>query len=351
MQRRRNPFVVLALFAWLMQCQSGHTQVASWPPGPVDSGAEFRGPYTAAELANAPGNDVPTPAPTPEPAPALITTPTIEVPALTPLGEPIVATLRFDPPADSRVKVEWQTPTVATLPNGNWSHYIWAKPGKHTIGAMVVVVTADDIAVYSPTAELTVGDPPPPEPPKPLIQLVTPEQAPLLAGAYNALAQLADSFTSAEHFWANHDAYLQAKGLLSHGATEAVKLRLTPWDKTTLGATLAAISKEFGAPPAPPTPPVVEGKRRVVILRESGDDMPADARLYVQLRNDATAAYLKSKGHTLEIADATDNPLFTDGMPLPALLIFDSATGANVATLPRPATSAAILEAVKQHGG
>lgn len=337
MKRRRNPLLVLAVFAIWSMAQSGHTATDRWPVGPVDSGAEFRDV-----------DNVPEPSPVPEPAPPLITTPVIEVPEVVGVGEPLVATLRFDPPAGSRVKVDWHS-TAPTLPVGNWEQHVWGAPGKHTIGARVVVVTADDIAVYEPSDTFTRGDPPPPEPDKPLVTLVTKEQAAALAKLYRAMATLPPP----EDFWLAHDAALEARGLTGHGATAQIHKRLDAVlaDAVKLNAELLKIADELAKPPGPTPPPVVEGKRRVVILRESGDDMPADARLYVQLRNDATAAYLKANGHTLEIADADASPLYQQGMTLPQLFILDAATGAVVNQQPRPATSAAILEAVKAHGG
>lgn len=338
----KRRFTTLCVLALLSIGQSGHTAPSGWPPGPHNYGVEFRDVDPTLEEIGLAGDG--------EELPRIV------VDKQTPPGKIMSATCTAEKPAGdtSAVSYRWSADAgvdFGRFPTNESTVTFAATIGQHVLTCRVRTWDGKEPGGDDFTESFTVGDPPPPEPDKPLIQLVTPEQAPLLAGAYHALAQLADSFTSAEHFWANHDALLKAKGLLGHGATEAVKARLTPFEKATLGATLAAISKEFGEPPAPPVPPVVEGKRRVVILRESGDDLPADARLYVQLRNDATAAYLKSKGHTLEIQDADNSPLMVDGLQLPQLFILDASTGAVVNQQPRPATSAAILEAVKQHGG
>jgi hypothetical protein len=99
-----------------------------------------------------------------------------------------------------------------------------------------------------------------------------------------------------------------------------------------------------------------------VILHKTGDDMPADASLYVQLQDGESAAYLKSRGHTLDILD--DDPenqptrvvsllskLNALGVAKPALYVLDASTGAVVHSQPRPSTAAEILDVVKSHGG
>lgn len=117
-------------------------------------------------------------------------------------------------------------------------------------------------------------------------------------------------------------------------------------------------------PPPTPTPPVVEGKRTVVIVHESADQTPAQSRLFNTLRNGTAASYIVSKGHTLLILDddsvdqlnrpykiVTD--LVTLGDPLPLVGILDSNTGALLHH--RPLTPAAnaegILAVLKEHGG
>lgn len=82
-----------------------------------------------------------------------------------------------------------------------------------------------------------------------------------------------------------------------------------------------------GTPPVPPGPgpgpgpqpplPVVEGKRAVLIIRETADSTPAIGRAVTALRNPPHSEYLKSKGHTLSILD--DDSVGPDGKPAPAV--------------------------------
>lgn len=62
---------------------------------------------------------------------------------------------------------------------------------------------------------------------------------------------------------------------------------------------------------------VTEGPRHVMIPHETADDTPAIANELAALRMGTHEAYLKSKGHTLDILD--DDKLGPDGQP-PALL-------------------------------
>lgn len=111
-----------------------------------------------------------------------------------------------------------------------------------------------------------------------------------------------------------------------------------------------------GPAPVPPVPVVVDGPLSVVILHETADQMPADSALYVQLRGGEFDSYLRGKGHKLVILDDdTQTPLVQSlagqGVPLPAMFILDQRTGKVVAKMPRPATPAAVMEALKANGG
>lgn len=118
--------------------------------------------------------------------------------------------------------------------------------------------------------------------------------------------------------------------------------------------------------PVPPSPPVVDGKRAVLIVRETADTTPEMSRLVVGLRTGASAAYLLSKGHTLAILD--DDAVDENGQPaasvkawepfykdltLPALLIIDPATRTLVhrEALGAAATADSVIATIKGKGG
>lgn len=114
-------------------------------------------------------------------------------------------------------------------------------------------------------------------------------------------------------------------------------------------------------PPTPdPLPPVVAGKRAVLIVRESSASTPEFSRLVNGLRVGQHAGYLDSKGHTLSILDVDTpdaavtawRPFFAD-LPLPAMLIIDPAAKQLVyrEALPQTATAEGVIARVKEHGG
>jgi hypothetical protein len=118
--------------------------------------------------------------------------------------------------------------------------------------------------------------------------------------------------------------------------------------------------------PPTPTPPVVEGKRAVLIIRESADSTPEVARMITGLRNAPHADYLKSKGHTLSILDddAVDaigqpSPLVAAwrehfaGMTFPVVFILDP-NGPKLIhkeSLSATAGADAVMGLLKKHGG
>lgn len=117
------------------------------------------------------------------------------------------------------------------------------------------------------------------------------------------------------------------------------------------------------APPVPPTP-VVEGKRTVVILRESGDQTPAQGALFIGLRNGTAAQYIATKGHELKILDdeqldaAGQRPkviadILATNTPMPCIAIYDTGTGKllHTQTLPPTVTPDGVVELIRQQGG
>lgn len=328
------------LSAGFIGCWLWLAGVASWPVVvPSDS--------QHAAMAQEPAPPQPPPTPQPEPQPAPEITAEIIAPDLAEPGTFVNVGLKTN---GTKINVRWlfngKDDPAHFRPVNQRAAIITAASGAHVISVYGVIDETPVLAVR----EIQFGEPAPPEPPRPIAELITGEHAAKLATLYRAMAVVPPP----DDFWAAHASLVEERGIvLSADALKALHARLDALvaDAPALQAELAKIAGELGEEPAPPpTPPVVEGKRRIVILHESGDDDPAQARLYVQLRGSAVAPYLASKGHKLDILDATDNPL-ANGLTLPAMLILDASTGVKIATLPLPASTAAFLEAVKSNGG
>lgn len=115
-----------------------------------------------------------------------------------------------------------------------------------------------------------------------------------------------------------------------------------------------------GPDPVPPVvvPPVVTGKRHLLLVHETAEDTPEVARMIVSLRSGAAADYLKSKEHKLYILDddsqaaAAWRPHF-EGMKLPAIFILDETakTLLHKQELPAGTTGAQVVDIVKGKGG
>lgn len=295
------------------------------------------------------------PAPAPEPQPAPEVTVSFRLPAELRPGTLIPVVLETN---GEKVNVDWQFDggfdTAHIMHAGETGVIITHNAGLYSLA---VFGTIDGKPVLH-SETLKIGDPLPPEPPKPLAELVAPF-AEALAKAYRDLA--AQVYASVAQFQATHDALLANDNVtLSPEATAELQKRLAdslaePLDSAKLSATLRGVADEL-AKPGPTPPPVTVGKRAVVILRETDDNTPAIGLLTTQLRTGEAAAYLKSKGHTLDILD-DDNPapivtkLVALGVAEPALFILDAATGAVVHQQPLPASAAEVLAVLKAHGG
>lgn len=117
--------------------------------------------------------------------------------------------------------------------------------------------------------------------------------------------------------------------------------------------------------PDPITPPVVEGKRLAVIVRETGDQSPELARTIVSLRSGKQAAYLKEKGHTLKLLDKdsrTENGELDPDLslisqdiknkPLPVLVVMtQDGKILGTTTLPGDFSADAVIDFIKKNGG
>lgn len=117
---------------------------------------------------------------------------------------------------------------------------------------------------------------------------------------------------------------------------------------------LVKLTGSGGASPFAPAGPL-----RIVIVRESLDTSPELARIVNALRNGPAAAYLKTKGHRLDVLDddvVDENgkpqvaPAWVEGLALPVLVMLDGKTGRIVSREPLPATADAVLAALQAKG-
>lgn len=276
-------------------------------------------------------------------------------------GEPIVLTCNVDAPAGATIARKWYGDGVRLRRFGDGSKvHGWAAPGKCQAECVVAVYADGKLTVAKYRKTFTVGDP---LPPKPLPELVDAETAKSLATYCrlwcepSVLATVSDGAA----FRAAFQSQAEARRLTNNAAWPVIVDRVAviakdgPLEPLPLTATLQKIATELGVAPVPPTPPVpTPGKRQVVIVRESADDTPAQARIFTALRSGAEAGYLKDKGHTLLIFDDDDaNSVVAKLKPLmvgPAsMFVLDGQ--AVLAKLPLPADAPAVVAAIQANGG
>lgn len=283
----------------------------------------------------------------------------IVVPAKVQLGEPIEATTPFEAKA-----YQWESDSRLKPHADGRGTFVWARPGKHSI-TLIAVTESYEIKKW--TASFEVIDSPLPPTPVTLRELAGAD-AEKLAEYFNTIAGQITSTTTPAKFWAGYEASF--KITVSPELDTALRTRLTTalLDLPTLADSLRAIAAEFKEPgpeppiPVPPTPPVVEGKRDVVIVHESADKTPEFGSLVVELRKPGTNAdnYLKSKGHTLTILDdellreSRWNSLLGSRLDrLPRLFIVDPRTNAILfeVAIPPGYTADQITERIRETGG
>jgi hypothetical protein len=164
-----------------------------------------------------------------------------------------------------------------------------------------------------------------------------------------------------ELFFTLEKQLLERRGLLANKAVPEIAKRLAGKDLAGIAGEIAKVAEELGAAPGP-TPPIPGGQKHIVILRETADDTPEQARMWNLLRTGEHAAYLKSKGHKLEILD--DDSVDQNGQPsklveglkplatsLPFLFILEPSDGRPLHSQAVPATAAQVMEVIKSHGG
>ena len=168
--------------------------------------------------------------------------------------------------------------------------------------------------------------------------------------------------------------------LLKAGLVEVLLIRIEPANGAVKQEDLAIEVVEYGPPipippkPIPPKPPdpepVPNGKRAILVIRETEDSTPEISRLITSLQGGAPnspAMYIREKGHTLSFLD--DDSVTEDGksspyvtawrpfyqdLQLPAILIIEPQTGAAGKVLYRgqlPKTAVEVIDLLKRYGG
>lgn len=251
------------------------------------------------------------------------------VPALTPVGEPIEATLTYDEPkADKpRTRIDWSSDAKwRAKPGAGHGIYLWATPGKHTLNVSVIVVTADDIDVQTASEEFTVGDPPPPPAPKNLKTLAGVDGTTLSAIliAIGTDAADAEKYQTAESIWNVYHEMIRAAhvagALKGADAEPEIEARLTtaigvgakPLDRIALAQKIAAMVAEIGAPtpepPKPPIPPIPVAGLRVLIVDETLDRGRLPAAQIPIFSSTILRQYVASHGGQFRTMDDDDDP-------------------------------------------
>jgi hypothetical protein len=140
----------------------------------------------------------------------------------------------------------------------------------------------------------------------------------------------------------------------------------TPSDFAECAVVIGGVVPVPPGPSPPPVPPdpTPAGLRELVVIRETADSTPQQARLLTTLRTGAFDTYLRSKGHRLYVldddsvgSDGRPSPLveawkpIVAGIPMPVLVIVEPKTRGVLAKQPLPESADAVLELLKQHGG
>lgn len=237
-------------------------------------------------------------------------------------------------------------------------------PGQY----MLIVSVSNGSAKQNAKHLLTIpGDvPTPPGPPRPpvvvktLRDLAGPDATKVEKLHADMLEAIGKGlFDTVERFKEVYAAAVKDRGLENNLAVLECTKRLAVSTLDAVKSELVKITDELKTAPVP-VPTV--GKKHIVILRETLDDTPEQARAWNLLRTGENAAYIKSKGHRLEILD--DDSVDQDGQPsklvaelkplattLPFMFILEPSDGRPLHSQPAPATAAQVMEVIKSHGG
>ncbi len=288
-----------------------------------------------------------------------VTAPTIEIAERFELGEIVEAEAKC-PEGVDLAGVEWESALKwRKQPGEGHGIYLWpAGEGRFPLTAVFTVKSGTATLPIRYTEDVVVGKAPPA---KPLSELAGPDAAnltlilkalPTVAKAVEKIVPMFDVAVSGYH----------AEGKLAGtDAEEPIRVELRKVQSLDqLPAKVAELVAALNAPQPPPEPdpptPVIDGKRYVVILRETEDNTPAIGILTTQLRTGEVAAYIKTQGHKLDIFD-DDYPsplvskLVAAGEQEPALFILDAATSNVIHSEPLPTTAAGVMAVLKAHGG
>lgn len=296
----------------------------------------------------------------------------IEIPSLTPLGKELSAKVAVE----TGERVAWLADAGSTVvKSGDGRAYIWATPGTHEIKAILVPAGDADPIILSATYSVGDAPPTPPVVVKTLAELAG-DKAAILAeivadgrgglDQFQTVAQLQKYFTVA---------YDMVKIPQTHPAAIEIKRRIDSAGSGSLSdakvrqsieAALAKIASDLGTkPPGPTPPPVVEGKRLVIVLHEVDDQSAAFANLKISTVNNSPAAkYFRDNGHTVQFleeeqkgADGQPYPLVEQlkalNVGVPAVFILDPATKAVTykQKLEPGVTADNLVEFTKRGGG
>mgnify|MGYP000157937020 CR=1 FL=1 len=286
----------------------------------------------------------------------------IVVPSKVQLGDEISASTPFEAKG-----YKWKsTAKLHVLPDGK-SAFIWARPGRHSV---TLTAVTEDYEIHEFNASFEVVDSPLPPTPVTLRELAgDDETAAKLAEYFKTIAGQIQPTTTAAKFWAGYEASFKVQ--VSTELDTALRARLTKALESlpTLADSLRAIAAEFEAQPEPtpvppkPVPPVVEGKRKVLIAHESSDKSPWFGELTTELRKSGSnaEAYLKAHGHTLTILDdelIRESPTWSAIVgskldALPHLFIIDPQTNAILfeQVIANGTTADNITERIRETGG
>ena len=297
------------------------------------------------------------------------------------IDEHTVAALKVDRafPSGSKVKYRWSAPTlsIGEGTSDNKTAYVTGPVGSHPYDAVVAWIEGDALQLEKYSGTLTIGKAPPVPPVvvKTLAELAGDKAAILaelitdlreaglpIAPSVDALKRGLNAGLARVGVAVNHPAIVEINKRIDAAASGS----LTDASRQSLDAALAAIASELGAkPPVPPKPPVVEGKRRVVIISEIDDQSAALGALKVATANDSAAAkYFRDHGHIVQFLeeeqlDSAGNPhpfvkqLTALGVGVPAVHILDLGTNTVISSekLREDATADNLVELVKRTGG
>jgi len=296
----------------------------------------------------------------------------IEIPSLTPLGKELSAKVA----TETGERVAWLADAGSSVVKcGDGRAYVWATPGTHEIKAILIPAGDADPIILSATYAVGDAPPTPPVVVKTLAELAG-DKAAILSeivadgrgglDQFQTVAQLQKYFTVA---------YDMVKIPQTHPAAIEIKKRIDSAGSGSLSdakvrqsieAALAKIASDLGTkPPGPTPPPVVEGKRLVIVLHEVDDQSAAFANLKVStVNNSAAAKYFRDNGHTVQFleeeqkgADGQPYPLVEQlkalNVGVPAVFILDPATKAVIykQKLEPGVTADNLVEYTKRGGG